>query len=1474
MNISLPHHQLPPPLDRYASYILLEDVHDADLYLLLGIGFLTILAFVQLKAFARPPPVPLKRLPRRPALSILFKPDDISSVSNQSKTTAARSQSSTPQSRLNTLTSTLLRSSNISVTSEKSSFPNHNARPRMDAAAAAIALDGGGRGSPKIALQQPLRGSETDFSRRDDWSEAGEEDEPFETKTTSSTPPETPFLHSHDLPDSFAPLLSSSQTEILYDLLTPDLIHGIHAEAGIRMREGRHEIPLDKDSSRPQLRFNVPKGGVRISAVAGIGSDQFSSAQDLDVNIPTASRSCPMVKHAGIVFDPPLPLSNVAPTLIHFPTLFEDDFVPTLRRIQIFRFLMDAIISISSLIEKLLWIIESVLQIHLSKIRVTPLYKGRSSVDDTSPEWRLSLAFSGHVLLFGWIPIPFINVILPTFIIPQPHALLEYLLTKQPLASAKLRRDNIAEERIALALLDTAETFTAQLKLVATPPAVGVDLTLPGGVSLGLEMMHGRDPGAGRSRQDVADPNTPNNNNTTPTNPFPAPTTLPTTAQSGSCASMSSWTTNRESTSKTPHRTNARASALSFDANDLIPWFLEVSVKGAMSADKMTLHLTKFSLQHEDTSSTIPSKSQIVTRGSLAVWKANSKVASDPKSLSRSSILRQTSSFAHRAALAGTTESPSVAAILFFPDETEAFHREVRLLQYDYAFDIGEDSKLDAVTLSVGANHPMLNGGSMVTTIHENIYAHGSVTAREQAVLDPIERRRKRNILRHLPAIDFTFGIQNSFIPPESFSYTDDGQTHCVPQMDGGRIMVRFIGGIEEQDQQTERMSTTSWSGATNPTETPVSEGIKVVADFGFSSIVLDNETIVKEFPELDIFEGTKLRSHTSARLGGSVKCHLRPQHLDPSLSTTGPNIFNPLEAYEIDFSGSSLSVRIKESTTSLGHRRIIIPTETQVMVKVVESVVDMALEGKTLCELSWDFQGLSPILQVTEVGQSPADVMHEKKEQVSLLIAPLRQGRLNFHVSPVGGIDITKAVTSREDKEGLYDWKFFNALVSPDSKDAERLRDVIHDKRSMDKLLQVVKLVNADAHRVFKYVLTQVWRAKDIFDKEGISDPGHAIPGHKMARLISLFMCGDASQVDVVLPIILRVVAGDGLDVVKVKDLLRQHCNFYDNWAPEIDRGVRWLETMFSPMSVPEPYVENQVTPLSELEIYASRFRDIPSAKQLYEQINDRAHLPLDREFSNMINRLAPYLTFTQIVYFLKARAPTDWQPSDLKRLRYVYSVKRKVLEIAESYGGLSFLPQSFLVSVFLGEATRAGLRATHDQVKPKIGKRGPLVPQSSVSSQKSTLLSLRQRRIRLQDPYLREIPDEINDGIELTPAGRVASRSNFQVEESRQAIPQQIKTDQLTIASSVAQDESPSQFELGDCLLGPVDVAILLQAGLTSVMKGSSVVQLNQRMLLDLVASQPKSFAIAVLAEIGGDGQGSPRALASGKSCVTKQL
>jgi hypothetical protein len=1494
-SISFPVDQLPPPLDRLASFVA-NNNNIPDSWLVTACILLTVTIFVQLRAFARPPPVPLKRLPRRPALSILFKPDDIASSTTPTATatpkaaaptddgaTTASDGSAVPGEETNSRFKSKPKSpwTNKLQTIFRSASKLHRADSAsgiFNGSGAFTATEtGNGNGNGRTGAATSSAAGMDQWSSVDMSFDSQQPDEDAQHQQAQDAA-EPPVMHMNDLPDSFAPLLSSSQMEVLTNQLTADLIHAVQVSGGVRLRPGRHEMPLDKDPSRPQLIMDIPAGGCRVSAVAMVGSDGLTSDQDLDVTRKTTTRSKPMVKNLGLSLDPPLPLVNVAPTLIHFPTLFQDNFVPTLRRIQIIRLALDFVVSISSLLEKCLWILESVCQIHLSKVRVTPLYKGRrgttkaktatntntntkqsqqvSQAQEIIPEWRLSLAFSGHVLLFGWIPIPFISVTLPTFIIPQPHALLEYLMTAQPLASAKLRPENIAQERIVLAAIAGVDSWNAQIKVVATPPAVGVDVTLPGGVTVAVELELGRDPGAGRNRATDASEKPP-----------PAP-------DGNSGNSLSSWTTKPDNaggvggggggptptaTAGTSYRRLSSTLVPPFDANTSVPWSLELSAKGLVSHEKMSVHILKLVARHEDAVGTIPVKSQFATRGSMAVWKVDPTAAGSSE-LGSAVALRRPHSFSHRrvnsfsrAALkAEDSDSPSVAAILLFPDETSSFHNDLRMVQYDYAFDVSEDTRVDAITLSVGANHPMLNGGTMVTTILDSIYAYGSLSAREDAVLDPIERRRKRNILRHLPCTDFTFGIQNIYIPQESSSYSDDGQTLFLPEVEGGRMMVRLLGGIQDTVANVGSFDKSGQSASAQG----VLEGIKVVADFEIASLILQTEGAVKEFPELDIFEGVKFRQVLSGIIGGSIRAHLRPQNLTGPLSTTGPNIFNPLEAYEIDFARSSLSVKMKEYSASLGHRRIIFPAESTFVVTILESVVDMGFEGKTECELSWDCQGLSPILQICNVGESPEDAVPENKKQVSLLIAPLRQGRLTFRVSSVGGISVCKAATSREDKDGLYDWKFFNALVSPDEGSAERIIDVLHDKRTMDKLLQVIKFLNADLHKMFSYILRQVWRAKEIFDQEGVSDPGHAIPMYKMARLASLFLSGDSNQVDILLPIIRGAVAGEGIDAVKVKELLRQHLEVYDEWAPEIDRAVRWAAMLIGPMAAAQPYVEAEVVPLAELPYHAAKFQEIPSASELYDKLLDKPELPLDPGFSNLVSRVAPYLSFRQIEFFLQARAPTDWQPSDLRRIRYVYSIKRKSLQIAESYGGLSFLPQSFMVSVFLGEATRTSLRAPLGARKPRQRSSDMSMSTKQPIRKVPVLSGLRRRRLSNLGARLDNVTEAHDEeSLFRTPAERVASLSNF-ADARRDKVPSNL----------VLQLDVVEQYELGDSLLGPQDVAILLQAGLTSVMKASTVVQLNQRMLLDLICSQPRSFAVAVLAEIGAPGgQGSPRSLTS---------
>lgn len=986
----MPHEHLPPPLDSLAArYMLLEGVESANFYLAVACALATCLAFVQLKAFARPPPVPLKRLPRRPTLSVMFKPDDITSR----EAVMLAGKSGTTENATGTAdTSTAAAATAATSAASSAARRSLSWKPRIGAVSSLF----GGRRKKKLKTDDDLRSAPPDLPssraafRPDDFAPLvedvveGDEDDDDDLLlddeediiidddgsggAAASAADEIPFMPSMDLPDSFAPLLSSSQVEVLTDKLTADLIHAVQCEGGVRMRPGRHEVPLDKDSSRPQLVLDVPKAGCRISAVALVGSDGFSSEEDLDVSRPTTSRSTPMVKNAGVVFDPPLPLSNVAPTLIHFPTLFEDVVLhKTLRRIQIVRMFMDFIVSISSLIERCLWIIESKCQIHLAKIRVVPLYKGHhatdgsgaDAVDSKSPEWRLSLSFSGHLLMFGWIPFPFINVTLPTFIIPQPHALLTNLLSKQPLASARIRRENIAERRIALAIIGTAETWSSKVSVVTTPPAVAVDLFLAGGVSCAVECELGRDPHAGRSRGGAGAPthrDTPPSHHKQPVSVSkqgvgPVVGAMIGTPTADGDNSLSSWTTNPEHHSESAaFRSGGVAGAPPvFDANELVPWKIELSVKGSVSHEKMSVHILKFAAEHEGVENGVKVASRFATRGSFAIWKYQlGEVATSSTAFEQPSPLkRRVPSFNHRksdsfgrSCLATLgTDTPSVAAVLLFPEDVESFHRDLRMLQYDYAFDVFEDSSLDAVTVTVAATHPMLKGGTLITAIIDSIYAYGSVAARDDAVLDPEERKRKRNVLRHLPAIDCTLGVNNVFIPPESYSYSDDGQTLFVPEASGGRMMVRLLGGIVDMEESS--------LGSNVAPSDVVSEGVKLVADFTVPSLILRTEGKMKEFPELDVSQGVKLRTYLSGITNGSIRAHLRPQQVTTPLSSTGRNIFNPLEAYEIDFANSMLSVKVKEYNISLGHRRVVFPSESTVVVKIVESVVDMVFEGK-----------------------------------------------------------------------------------------------------------------------------------------------------------------------------------------------------------------------------------------------------------------------------------------------------------------------------------------------------------------------------------------------------------------------------------------------------------------------------------------------------------------------------------------------
>ena len=251
-------------LIKFLNTILLVDVPNADLYLFLAVSVLALLALAQqFDVFTRPPPVPTKELPRRPALQVIFKPDDV--IGTATAAVASSVANEQPETIADEISIFTEEEGSLWTTEKKETSTHHS----------------GFTGS-KLPPQKKIY-------------------------KKAQQPRKTNVQH-HGLPDSFAPLLSSSEMEVLWDGLTADLIHAIQVQAQVRLREGRHTIPLDKDNMRPQFWFDssgsdifsanseTTKKGCKISANIFVGSQRMTLDEDLDTSKDISERSQPMVK--------------------------------------------------------------------------------------------------------------------------------------------------------------------------------------------------------------------------------------------------------------------------------------------------------------------------------------------------------------------------------------------------------------------------------------------------------------------------------------------------------------------------------------------------------------------------------------------------------------------------------------------------------------------------------------------------------------------------------------------------------------------------------------------------------------------------------------------------------------------------------------------------------------------------------------------------------------------------------------------------------------------------------------------------------------------------------------------------------------------------------------------------------------------------------------------------------------------------
>ncbi len=669
------------------------------------------------------------------------------------------------------------------------------------------------------------------------------------TATNDSSTPKTTRTMNDLLPDSFAPLLSSSNMEVLYDGLEyADLLHALNVRGSIQLKKDQSfEIPLDVTHQRPQ--FTICPTECKISFSCSLGSDGWTPQQDLSINEGTfegKKRSHTMIKDVTLSLDQPLPLKNVVSTLFTIPSIFSRTKTKKKKKQSFFWWKNVWTKYLSIWIEKCLACCEQKCQIHLSKVQVSPFYASDDQI------WKCYLAFSGHVLLFHKIPIPFIHVTLPSFIIPNLHALLPQLLSSNPLASTQLLLTAEQQKDILLAISHSIDTFQVALQVVAIPPSLSIDWTLPGGLTVAIET-----------------------------------STSASTKTSGSSMTRSMSNTSLTSSnilhthpSTTTIKTKLPVPVDFSPAQYLVPWSINCNVNGSLDNDSIYVSLKEFKLCQggASTSQISLSGNMVLQKPQLETLNYHSHTSSNNASSPRNNILKTpTQTISHASTHHYPTkqgDTPSVVSVLLSPllSSSTAVNRKIyNLLKYDYSLDI-DTMQLDTMTVSIGAYHPMLKGGTMITTVLESIYSYGSLAAREGAIMDMNEIHRKRNILRHLPAIDLTAGIQNLFIPDDSNSYSDDGQTKCLPQLSGGRMMVHVIGGIQSTDametetntingdqlstsfpqdmsfSNTEKKDSTSNRSTSNKSnDKSIEEGIKVIVDFGVASFSLINEGHVNE---------------------------------------------------------------------------------------------------------------------------------------------------------------------------------------------------------------------------------------------------------------------------------------------------------------------------------------------------------------------------------------------------------------------------------------------------------------------------------------------------------------------------------------------------------------------------------------------------------------------------------------------------
>ncbi len=248
--------------------------------------------------------------------------------------------------------------------------------------------------------------------------------------------------------DPFSPLRLPERVDVALRDMDSSLLKSLRAQMEVELATGAHRFPLAR---RHYFEVEVLEGTVvYVRFEAGAPPEHPRLAQRLasrmlaapDETTPRSGEER-IVRSLELTFSPPLVLPNVIPTLFEVRGLFHDRMLGALlgqvvssRTSQLAQTLgTDRFLAtLNAAAEKAnrLGLVE------LRHVRAEPELNARTG------KWELRLSFSGQVQLSGGVPpIAFTDVVVPAVILPIPYASLDDLLSRSPLASADLRRDEV-----------------------------------------------------------------------------------------------------------------------------------------------------------------------------------------------------------------------------------------------------------------------------------------------------------------------------------------------------------------------------------------------------------------------------------------------------------------------------------------------------------------------------------------------------------------------------------------------------------------------------------------------------------------------------------------------------------------------------------------------------------------------------------------------------------------------------------------------------------------------------------------------------------------------------------------------------------------------------------------------------------------------------------------------------------------------